>query len=132
MPVNTPLPAVCRTARALREARGWTLQEAAAIAAERGEEVSYQAIWMLEQGRRPNPSMSTLRGLARIYDVTIDALIAEDEPTPPALLELVDAGLVDDLTYEELIRLRSARGLLGRAPDRDDYYDLVRLIRRTR
>ena len=70
---STSIPAVCRTARALREAKGWTLQEAAAVAADFEEEVSYQAIWMLEQGRRPNPSMSTLRGLSRIYGVTIDA-----------------------------------------------------------
>lgn len=123
----TDLPTVARVLRRLREERGWTL-----AAASRAAGVSPQLLSMIEQGRRPNPTLDTLMALAAAYEVTLDDLAYDEPAIPPALQRVIESGLIGDVTWSELRQLRLARGLLGRQPDERDYYDLVELIRRRR
>lgn len=121
------LPPLARNVAALRAARGWTLQETS-----KATGLSLQLISMIERGSRPNPTLDSLVGLAEAFGVTLDALVSAESPTPAPLQELIDAGLVGDLTADELRQLRLARGLLGREPDREDYFALVKLLREKR
>lgn len=125
---SDPLPPISINAKRLREERGWTLKEAAEVSG-----VSFQLISMLENGTRPNPSLDTLLGLAHAYGVPIDSLVTDGgAPLPSPLVELIDSGLIGDVDTRELMLLRGATGLLGRDLSREDYYDLVRLIRAKR
>lgn len=121
------LPPLARNVLSLRKERGWTLQKT-----EKESGVSFQLIGMIEKGTRDNPTLQNLQGLATAFDITIDDLVAADTPTPAPLQELIDSGLISDVTLRELRQLRLAKGLLGREPDRADYFALVELIRRKR
>lgn len=59
------------TLKAMREAAGMTQEEAAALASMRQSAVS-----ALENGRVPNPTMTTVENLARAYGQTVESVIA--------------------------------------------------------
>ena len=69
--------------RELRTGRGWTQQE---LAARLG--ISASAVGMYEQGRR-QPDTQTLRRMAQVFGVTVDALLEEE--TPRTLDGLMDS-----------------------------------------
>lgn len=121
------LPPLAANVARFRAERGWTLQEAGAASG-----VSFQLISMIEKGTRPNPTLDSLLGLSQAYGVSIEDLIAPDVPTPAPLQELIESGLIGDVTTDELRQLRLAKGLLGREPDREDYFALVQVIRAKR
>ena len=84
--------------RAIREGRGWSRETLAHHAG-----VSWAAIAQIEAGRRPDPRLSTMLGLAAALGVTVDRLSGRATPgeTPPTLLQhsvlpySTDADFVD-------------------------------------
>ena len=69
----------------LRELRGWSRTELA-----RRAEVSHTLVTLIEQGKRPNPTLGVLRKLAAALGVTLDMLAgdSEGETEPAALVEV--------------------------------------------
>jgi transcriptional regulator with XRE-family HTH domain len=56
--------------KALRESKGMTQQDLAHAA-----DLSMSIISQIEQGKRPDPRVSTLRGIANALQVTLDDLV---------------------------------------------------------
>lgn len=79
----------------------WSNADVAARAAAHGYDVSAAAIQQIRSGRRPNPTVRLLRGLAAAFDVPVTYFFESSD---------VDAS--DELAQE--IRARSG-GLSGRA-----------------
>ncbi len=57
----------------LREMRGWNLSELA-----RRSDISHSMILLMESGKRPNPSLDTVRKLAKGLEVSIGMLAGEE------------------------------------------------------
>jgi transcriptional regulator with XRE-family HTH domain len=71
MIVTEELPTLARNVKSLREAQGLSQQELAVAAG-----LSVAVVSLIEQGGRENPKLDTLVKLARVLNVTIDALIS--------------------------------------------------------
>ena len=56
--------------RKLREAREWTLQEAADAI-----RISKSHMWELEAGKNTNPTIGLMMSIAKQFDTSIDALV---------------------------------------------------------
>lgn len=64
---------VARTVRALRQARGWSLEKLAAEA-----ELTASTVWRVESGK-VEPQVETLRRLAAALEVPVGALLIPEE-----------------------------------------------------
>ena len=64
--------------RALREARGWTQEEVAKAAGYR----HHSAYTKLETGPSPRPTAARVLTLARIFGVSTDVLLRDEENLP--------------------------------------------------
>ncbi len=117
--------ALAANLRRLRSERGWSQSEAAAQTG-----VSAQLLGMIESGKRPNPTLETLRLLADTYGVTLDELTQDEDATPPELARLLESGVLGDVELETLRRLKRARALFGREPTAHDYLVILGLIRK--
>jgi transcriptional regulator with XRE-family HTH domain len=53
----------------LREERGWSQRQAAAIAKRRDVSLNYNAIWRLETGKIKNPEPEVMRAIAQLYEL---------------------------------------------------------------
>jgi len=58
----------------LRKARGWSLMALASLAG-----ISKTQVFDLEQGNSTNPTLSTLLGFCKAFDVTLLELVYEKE-----------------------------------------------------
>jgi transcriptional regulator with XRE-family HTH domain len=58
----------------LRTAHGWTMRQAALIAATKGLDVTRQVLLRLEKGQIKNPEPDTLKALAVLYGLTYEEL----------------------------------------------------------
>ena len=65
--------------RALREARRWTQEEVAKAAGYR----QHSAYTKLETGSSPQPTAARVLTLARIFQVSTDLLLKDEEELPP-------------------------------------------------
>ena len=94
---------------------------------------------MIEGGERRNLRAETLRRLASALDWSIDELTAlspapraesvEVEALPEALNRFLASPAAEDVTEEELKRLRGAEALLGFPPTPGTYVRLLDLLR---
>jgi transcriptional regulator with XRE-family HTH domain len=75
MIVAEQLPALAVRLKRLREAAGLSQQDLAVAAG-----LSVGMVAQLEQGKRADPRVSTVAGLARVLGVTIDELVAGAKP----------------------------------------------------
>lgn len=121
---DTDFARVGQAIRELRLRRGWTQDELAKKVGMRRASISE-----IEGGRQPFPS--TLDRIADALGTTSTALLlAGAGPLPEALEEACASGLIRDVTFEEIMRLRMADALLGRTPEPIDYASLLAIMRR--
>lgn len=94
----------------LIERKGWDWRELA-----RQSGLSYDTLWSMKSGRRPNTSSATLQKLAAVLGVSADYLLGQDEkqevvigePLPPAAVRKLteSAERLSELRQEELLRI---------------------------
>ncbi len=90
------LGAFGKRVRALREERQWTQAQ---LAEHGGLDVSY--VSQIERGRR-DPSLTSLRSLARAFALTLPELFADEGPAPHEMTARLLAAEIEALPVEVL------------------------------
>lgn len=96
----------------LMKAKGWDWRE---LAKQSG--LSYETLWSMKSGRRPNTSSATIKKLARALGATAFELLQEmdAESLPNAIRELTEVAIrLSEAKQEELLRIAAALEKLER------------------